>query len=90
MCKIENAALIKEAFKYVGIRHPFREHQIRDDRDLKAHVDYIHYNPVKHGLVKKPADWEWSSFHRYVKERIYGIDWGTTEEIRFEDGVGYE
>ena len=38
------------------------EHTIRDDRDLAAHMDYTHFNPVKHGLVENPADWPYSSF----------------------------
>ena len=41
------------------------EHTIRDVDDLQNHMDYIHYNPVKHGWVKNVRDWEWSSFHRY-------------------------
>lgn len=45
----------------------FWEHTIRDDRDLQTHVDYIHFNPVKHGLVKTAADWPYSSLHRYVR-----------------------
>ncbi len=68
----------------------FWEHTIRDDRDFAAHVDYIHYNPVKHGLAKAPKDWPHSTFQRYVKSCVYGINWGATEEIRFEDGVGNE
>ena len=50
----------------------FWEHQIRDENDLQRHVDYIHYNPVKHGLVKHVADWPWSTYHKYVKEGFYG------------------
>jgi len=42
----------------------FWEHTLRDEADLNRHVDYIHFNPVKHGLVKRAADWPWSSFHR--------------------------
>jgi len=53
----------------------FWEHMIRDDDDFARHVDYVHINPVKHGLVKTPADWLYSSFHRYVKEGIYPADW---------------
>ena len=44
----------------------FWEHAIRDDEDLRRHVEYIHYNPVKHGYVAAPADWPHSSFHRFV------------------------
>ena len=42
---------------------------------MAAHVDYIHYNPVKHGLVKKVSQWPYSSFHRYVKMGIYPYEW---------------
>ena len=50
----------------------FWEHQIRDERDLQRHVDYIHYNPVKHGLVQDLREWPWSTYHRYVLEKRYG------------------
>lgn len=53
----------------------FWEHQIRDDRDFQKHIDYIHYNPVKHGLVKKASNWPYSTFHRYVTQGAYGVDW---------------
>jgi REP-associated tyrosine transposase len=52
------------------------EHAIRDDRDLQRHVDYIHYNPVKHGYVPKVCDWPHSSFSRYVARGILPADWG--------------
>jgi putative transposase len=51
------------------------EHAIRDDTDLERHVNYIHYNPVKHGLVSRVVDWPFSSFHRYVAEGILPADW---------------
>lgn len=57
----------------------FWEHLIRDDRDMKNHLDYIHYNPVRHGLVKKPMDWQQSSFPHFVKAGLYPPDWG--EEV---------
>jgi putative transposase len=44
----------------------FWEHMIRDDHDFRAHVDYVHYNPVKNGLVTAPSDWPYSSYHRAV------------------------
>jgi putative transposase len=59
----------------------FWEHTIRDELDFNRHVDYIHYNPVKHGLVKSVKDWPWSTFHRYVREGYYQPDWGSTEEL---------
>jgi putative transposase len=51
------------------------EHAIRDDDDLQRHVDYIHLNPVKHGLVPRVADWPYSSFHRYVGRGDMPADW---------------
>jgi putative transposase len=53
----------------------FWEHTIRDDNDLARHVDYLHYNPVKHGLVARVADWPHSSFHRYVRQGVLPEDW---------------
>jgi putative transposase len=51
------------------------EHTIRDERDFSRHVDYIHINPVKHGLVTRVQDWPFSSFHRMVKLGVYPEDW---------------
>ena len=53
------------------------EHLIRDDRDYARHLDYIHYNPVKHGYVEKPVDWPHSSFRRFVEGGIYTRNWGS-------------
>lgn len=53
------------------------EHQIRDDRDFARHVEYIHWNPVKHGYVQRVADWPHSSFHRFVREQRFPADWAT-------------
>ena len=53
----------------------FWEHQIRNERDYERHMDYLHYNPVKHGLVEKVAGWPHSTFHRYVRQGVYGMDW---------------
>jgi putative transposase len=59
----------------------FWEHAIRDELDLSRHVDYIHYNPVKHGLVIAPADWKYSSFGKYVRDGSYSLDWGGGEKM---------
>ncbi|MGH8474247.1 MAG: REP-associated tyrosine transposase [Methylococcales bacterium] len=53
----------------------FWEHVIRDDIDYERHVDYMHWNPIKHGLVQRLADWPYSSFHRYVRLGILPPDW---------------
>lgn len=63
----------------------FWEHAIRDSEDYRRHVDYVHFNPVKHGLARSPADWKWSSFHRHVVEGTYEPDWGSTEPIGCEE-----
>jgi putative transposase len=55
----------------------FWEHAIRDDSDFAKHMDYIHFNPVKHGHAKSVVDWPYSSFHRYVREGVYPADWAT-------------
>ena len=60
----------------------FWEHVIRDERDFERHADYIHYNPVKHGHVKKVAEWPYSSFHQYVHRGIYTLDWAADYEVR--------
>ena len=62
----------------------FWEHAIRDDVDFRRHLDYIHFNPVKHGLANSPADWPWSTFRRFVAEGIYEPDWGSTEPFGCE------
>jgi REP-associated tyrosine transposase len=53
----------------------FWEHTVRDEGDFAGHVDYIHYNPVKHGLVSRVSDWVYSSFHRYVRQGVLPQDW---------------
>jgi len=59
----------------------FWEHQIQDERDLQRHVDYIHYNPVKHGLVEQVEDWPWSSYHRYAGQTPYPKEyWHAAQE----------
>jgi putative transposase len=52
------------------------EHTIRDEDDFARHVDYVHINPVKHGLVMRVRDWPYSSFHRLVERGVYPEDWG--------------
>jgi putative transposase len=58
----------------------FWEHQIRDERDMARHVDYVHVNPVKHGLAERVLDWPWSTFHRYVRAGTLPADWAGSDE----------
>ncbi len=60
----------------------FWEHLIRDDEDLIRHVDYIHYNPVKHKVTWKPLDYPYSSFKRFLKMGQYTEDWGEEVDVQ--------
>ncbi len=63
-----------------GVWHKrYWEHTVGDGADLKRCVDYTHWNPRKHGLAPRVRDWEWSSFHRFVTEGEYDLDWGGTD-----------
>ena len=65
----------------------FWDHVIRDELDFERHLDYIHYNPVKHGYVKCPRDWPYSSFQRWVERGVYEPNWGCAEAaaLRLDD-----
>ena len=54
------------------------EHLIRDEDDFFRHVDYIHFNPVKHGHAANPIDWPYSSLHRFVASGMATTDWGAS------------
>jgi len=60
----------------------FWEHTLRDEDDLARHVDYVHFNPVKHGHVARVTDWPFSSFHRMVRLGVYPADWAGGPESR--------
>lgn len=64
------------------------EHTIKDEEDFARHFDYIHYNPVKHGYVKKAADWKWSSFHRYLRLGYFDEDWGFCDTVAGKHSFG--
>jgi len=69
-------------------QHRYWEHVLRDETDFARHVEYIHFNPVKHGLVSSAMDWPYSSFRQYVEAGVYPPDWGRgTMDI---EGVGRE
>jgi len=62
------------------------EHTLRDENDFAKHVDYIHFNPVKHGYVSRVVDWPYSSFHRFARLGVYPADWGGDAK---HDGPGF-
>ena len=64
----------------------FWEHLIRDEGDLARHIDYIHWNPVKHGWAQRAAEWPYSSFHEYLKRGIYPDGWGGGDSMTVDGG----
>jgi putative transposase len=66
----------------------FWEHRIRDETDFVTQCDYIHYNPVKHGLVSAPRDWPYSTFHRFARAGRYPADWGAAVNSPSTSGFG--
>jgi len=58
------------------------EHLIRNDKDFENHVDYIHYNPVKHGYVQFARDWQYSTIHKYIDNGLLSREWGQS----YDDG----
>lgn len=78
----EQVSLSREKRKERSIwQRRFWEHYIRDDADFTAHMDYIHFNPVKHGHVKCVKDWPYSTFHHWVKQGVYDEHWGGGIEL---------
>ena len=67
-------------------QHRYWEHTLREETDLARHVDYIHYNPVKHGHVRCVKDWPYSSFHRPVRSGVYPADWAGCNDGEIECG----
>jgi putative transposase len=59
----------------------FWEHTIKDDNDLYNHINYIHFNPIKHGFVDNPHNWEWSSYIKYELEGYYPDPWHEFSKI---------
>ncbi len=77
MDKTETIRTSRLAKRERGIwQRRYWEHCIRDEKDFERHVDYIHYNPVKHGYVKHVIDWPYSTFHKYVERVVLPTDWG--------------
>lgn len=59
----------------------FWEHLIRDESDYRAHMDYVHINPVRHGLVERVVDWPYSTFHRLVAHGVQAADWADGTQV---------
>ena len=66
----------------------FWDHIIRNQIDMNNHIDYIHYNPVKHGFVENPNAWKHSSFNQYKQDGYYSDDWGVNKKIVIKGEFG--
>lgn len=66
----------------------FFDHIIRSRKDLNIHIDYIHFNPVKHGLVRNSKEWRYSTFTKYLNNGYYSADWGLKESPKFIGNFG--
>ncbi|MES1190804.1 MAG: transposase [Steroidobacter sp.] len=64
------------------------EHLIRNEQDYQAHVDYVHFNPVKHQLVRRVSEWPYSTFHRWLEAGVYPSNWGAggvSSSLEYDD-----
>lgn len=83
-CEIRSNSRVAKGERGIWQRR-YWEHLIRDNRDFERHVDYIHYNPFKHGYAQRVADWPWSSFHRYVRQGMLSVDWAGQSRMNEND-----
>ena len=74
--------------KQVIWQRQYWEHLIRDDRDYEQHMNYIHFNPVKHGYATRASDWPYSSIHRYIARGMVGADRGVGIQENQPEGFG--
>lgn len=79
--KLFNVGLVNPTYKKLWQNRYF-EHTIINEEDLNRHLDYIHYNPVKHGFSKNPKEWKYSSFQKFVKNNLYNVNWGNDIDIK--------
>jgi putative transposase len=83
-----------QAFRRFNVPNPpfwqkrFWAHHIDNDGDYEGHLNYIHYNPVKHGYVKAPREWPWTSFHRFAESGRHATNWG--EYVNISQEIGRE
>ncbi len=84
ICGSVSESRMKKSEKNIWQRR-FWDHAIRDEKDYEIHFNYIHYNPVKHGLSKSPSGWPHSTFHRYVEKGYYSPKWASGEVPEFPE-----
>ena len=82
----ERRSVVRRARGERGIwQRRYWEHLIRNEQDYRAHLDYLHFNPVRHGHVRRVADWPHSTFHAWVERGVYSLDWAGSD---FADALG--
>lgn len=87
----KNISISRQKRNEKGIwQRRFYDHIIRNENDLYKHLDYVHYNPVKHGYIKNVRDWEFSSFNKFVKLKNYEPNWGSESDIKDIIELDYE
>jgi len=69
-------------------QYRFWDRIIRDEEELNRHTDYIHYNPVKHGLSQSPFEWQFSSAALFLEKGLYAPDWGVSGSVQIEGDFG--
>jgi len=81
----EKVSLARAKKRERGIwQRRFWEHLIRDESDYEQHMNYIHYNPVKHGYVTNPIDWPYSSIHKHIRDGILTHAWACDDSLNKE------
>jgi putative transposase len=84
--KTEPRSAVRVSRRERGVwQRRYWEHLIRNEADYRAHLDYLHYNPVKHGWVKQVKDWPYSTFHRWVRQGVYPLDWAGSEGDLYDE-----
>ena len=87
VASVESRSAVRQKKGERGIwQRRFWEHTIRDEADFIRHMDYLHYNPVKHGYVAKVSDWPFSTFSRLVEQGVYPASWGAEGVADVEAG----
>jgi putative transposase len=84
-----SASMKKKGEKGIWQRRYF-EHTVRNIEDFKRHLDYIHYNPVKHAYVDSVKEYPYSSFHQWAKYGYYDVMWGSQKDVRNIDEMNLE
>ena len=84
--KEENISKSRKSKRKRGIwQRRYWEHQIRNDEDYENHINYIHYNPVKHGYVNNANEWQYSTIHQYIKQGVITQNWGSENIMLTQD-----